>query len=323
VGRVNGGSILYTSSEVRRAIIDLFYRSKGRRVAIAGFVGDGAESYLPRPKGIELVCWPKAGGTNPNSLRRLVKKGVVVRFADNLHMKVYWAEGQGAVITSANLSTNALGAGDLKELGVKLGRGQVNIQRVLGSLRSRPMGDAELRTLDRQHALLMARQGGRTEKKNAISFADWYVSSARQKWKLWSWAETVSQSKFSKDFVKSQYSVPAPHWTYACPPNAFVRSDWILTCRITGKRISRVQWMFADFVVRVPKSDPTYDKEWLCEIIQVWPLGRYAAPPFRLGREFVTGFRKAVKEFGVERVEAMRSGQPPVKLVDLMCKHCV
>jgi hypothetical protein len=40
--------ILYSSSEVRAAIIDLFSKAKGRRVAISGFVGNGAEAYLPR-----------------------------------------------------------------------------------------------------------------------------------------------------------------------------------------------------------------------------------------------------------------------------------
>src|SRR4051812_26338296 len=110
--------ILYTSAEVRKAIIDLFTGCKGRRVAVVGFVGDGAESYLPKPSGIELICWPKAGGTNPNVLRRLAKNKVIIRFADRLHMKVYWAEGTGSIVTSANLSANALGAGNLKELGV-------------------------------------------------------------------------------------------------------------------------------------------------------------------------------------------------------------
>src|SRR5262245_37865896 len=110
--------VLYTAAEVRSAIVRLFSFSRGRRVAISAFVGDGAEAYLPKPSGIQLICWPKEGGTNPNALRRLMAKGVEVFFCDALHMKVYWAEGRGAVVTSANLSRNALGAGDLKEVGV-------------------------------------------------------------------------------------------------------------------------------------------------------------------------------------------------------------
>ncbi len=110
--------VLYQSSDVRREIIKIFSHGGRRRVAIAAFVGDGAESYLPKPPGLEIICWPKAGGTNPNTLRRLTKRGAKIRFADRVHMKVYWADGYGAVITSANLSTNALGSGDLKEAGI-------------------------------------------------------------------------------------------------------------------------------------------------------------------------------------------------------------
>src|ERR1051325_11165032 len=103
--------LLYKSSDVRKAIAQIFSLSKGRRVAITAFVGDGAEAYLRKPEGLTLICWPKAGGTNPNALRKLIKLRVQVYFADALHMKLYWTEDKGAIITSANLSTNALGIG--------------------------------------------------------------------------------------------------------------------------------------------------------------------------------------------------------------------
>ena len=109
-----GVKLLYTSGEVRSAIQELFSFSQGRRVAISAFVGEGAGAFLPYPKGIELICWPQPGGTNPTGVRALMTSGVQVKFADRLHMKVYWAEGKGAVVTSANLSTNALGAGNLR-----------------------------------------------------------------------------------------------------------------------------------------------------------------------------------------------------------------
>src|SRR5690349_21276883 len=123
--------ILYTSTDVRSAIIDVFRNSRGRRVAITAFVGNGVESYLPKPKGIELVCWPKAGGTNPEAIRKLIKLGVSVSFSPGLHMKIYWTEDVGAVITSANLSTNALGAGNLMEFGVLVPSKQIDINKLL------------------------------------------------------------------------------------------------------------------------------------------------------------------------------------------------
>src|ERR1700730_3562257 len=101
--------ILKTSAAVRRAVTNLLAPGKMRRVAIAAFVGDGARAFIRQPKGVEIICWRKAGGTNPLELRRLKKAGARIRFAERLHMKVYWAAKRGAIITSANLSTNALG----------------------------------------------------------------------------------------------------------------------------------------------------------------------------------------------------------------------
>lgn len=74
------GKILCNSAEIRQEIIQLFKSPGKRRVAISAFVGMGADAYLPNPKGLKLICWPKAGGTNPDMLRKLIKRGVEVFF---------------------------------------------------------------------------------------------------------------------------------------------------------------------------------------------------------------------------------------------------
>src|SRR5208337_4036975 len=144
-------NVLYKSVDVKKEIIRLFSNGKGRRIAISAFVGDEAGAYLPKRKGLRLICWPRAGGTNPNELRKLIKQGVSVEFADSLHMKIYWAEGLGAVITSANLSTNALGSGGLKEIGLRFGADQVDIDQVIRSIKPHPVKPSELNRLDREH----------------------------------------------------------------------------------------------------------------------------------------------------------------------------
>src|SRR5437016_5112972 len=143
--------VLYTSDAVRKTVIEMFRTATGRRVAISAFVGNGAEAYLPRPEGIELICWPKEGGTNPTMVRRLLKRGVKVEFADNLHMKLYWTADKGAVITSANLSTNALGSGNLRECGVLLRSSDLDIGKVLRSIQRRDVTRKELLELDREY----------------------------------------------------------------------------------------------------------------------------------------------------------------------------
>jgi phosphatidylserine/phosphatidylglycerophosphate/cardiolipin synthase-like enzyme len=152
--------ILYTSADVREAVVNLFRFSAGRRFAITAFVGEGAEAYLPKPKGLNLICWPKEGGTNPDVLRRLAKRGANVFFADALHMKVYWSEDQGAIITSANLSTYALGSGNLKEIGILLPPRILNVDRLIQTLKIRPMTKSELRDFDRRHKEYAVRNRG-------------------------------------------------------------------------------------------------------------------------------------------------------------------
>ena len=75
------GNVLYTSAAVRKAIVDLLARPTARRVVVVAFVGDGAEAYLPHPKGLDLVCCPSPSGTNPNTLRLLRSRGVRVFFS--------------------------------------------------------------------------------------------------------------------------------------------------------------------------------------------------------------------------------------------------
>jgi len=155
-----------------------------RRVAITAFVGDGARAFIRNPKGLEIVCWPKAGGTNPLELRRLKKAGARIRFADRLHMKVYWAAKRGVVITSANLSTNALGAGDLKEFGVLLPATSVGIDDVIESLRTRSFNKHEMDRLEREHRKLMARKQRSYRKPEKVSYSEWFELPVRPEWKL-------------------------------------------------------------------------------------------------------------------------------------------
>lgn len=125
--------ILSSSKEIKAAIKEIFKSNRRRRVAITAFVGDEAHAYLSNPENLELYCWAKAGGTNPIAIRELILRGAKVYFSDSLHMKLYWSN-QGVVITSANLSTFALGSGGLKEIGVLLPASSVNIDKIIKSL---------------------------------------------------------------------------------------------------------------------------------------------------------------------------------------------
>src|SRR4030043_394789 len=99
--------ILYSSAEIHAGIKRLFSEPSphDRRIALVAYVGSDGESYLPHPNGLRVICSPSAGGTDPETLRRLMKRGARVEFSDALHMKVYWSRNRGCIIASANASS--------------------------------------------------------------------------------------------------------------------------------------------------------------------------------------------------------------------------
>ncbi|MEO0080808.1 MAG: phospholipase D family protein [candidate division WOR-3 bacterium] len=127
--------VLYAFRELAAAVKQVL-STKQRRLVISAFVGEGALNFLPRPRNTTLVCWPQPPGTNPAAVSSLVKAGVKVFFADNLHIKLYYGKGRGVVLSSANLSRNGLGGG-LREIGVLLPPDAVDPDRVLSSRRLR------------------------------------------------------------------------------------------------------------------------------------------------------------------------------------------
>lgn len=298
----------------------MFSSSKGRRVAITAFVGEGAEAFLRKHAGIELICWPKEGGTNPSAIRELVRLKVKVYFADSVHMKVYWTEDKGAIITSANLSTNALGAGDLREIGVRLRSGDVDIERIIASLKPRPVSPAELRALERRHKLYAARnRGAARPRPQRATYADWYESRLRAEWKIFSWYDYGHYSKVALERTRREYSADHFHWSVAVQDDKYRKADWLLTYRVRRNSVTNIDWVYADFIVRVPRSDKkAYDPANPLELVQVWPLRRYEPPPFRLDARFRKAFTRAASQYGLSKLEILKRPKPPSRLLDMI-----
>jgi hypothetical protein len=309
---------LLRSSEIRAEIIKLFSSKNTRRVAVVAFVGDGAEAYLPNPKGLELICWPRAGGTNPNALRRLMKRGANISFVDALHMKLYWSASDGAIVTSANLSTNALGAGNLKEIGVVLPTGSIDIDSLISRLNPRPVSSAELRELDRLHNLYVIKNKNdfRRARPKELTYAEWYESTHRVEWRL-SWWDTsfVSASKSAKEITRRDYGKAEPHWAQECKRREFAEGDWTLSFRLSPKGATGIAWMFVDYVVNL---SPVEKKRfgYPCEAVQVWPPNRYPERPFRIDSRFRTAFSAAVREYEAERIINSRTAIPKESLLE-------
>lgn len=313
--------ILYTSAEVRHEVIRLFSSHRRRRIAIVAFVGDGAEVYLQNPKCLHVICWPKAGGTNPHEIRQLLHRGVRVSFCDSLHMKLYWAEGRGAIITSANLSTNALGSGDLREFGVLVPANKVNIKKVLDSLELREPSKRELQELDRQHDLYHKNQ--RFFKRSPIeTFDKWFRTYEPRQWKL-GWSDGYCNFSTEAIAIAERDFGLKPHWFISCRNKDYRKGDWVLNFELRGNKATEFAWVFVDYIAHVKKSEKkAYSPDYPFQAVQVGKLNRYPIPPFAIDPAFRKSFNETIREFGGgERIKAIKSVKPPRRFVELIYKH--
>ncbi|MDD2708086.1 MAG: phospholipase D family protein [Verrucomicrobiae bacterium] len=263
-------TILYSSLEVRRAIERLFANHDTERVAITAFVGDGAESYLPHPKGLRLICWPKVGSTNPKVLQSLYRRGALIEFVNLLHMKVYWAHEMGAVVASANLTSNALGAGDLKECGVFLKPGELDIHRLIGSLKRIPYsqgigalvkGHKEFRNQLNMHA------------SSYRDFSEWFALPRRERWRIAVW--TSFAKHFSMEALREARSLrgKSPESSVWCYQEDELRADeWVLCVRVNrrGSPLS-FEWFMPEKVVESSRA-VRENTNLKYEVIQLSPL---------------------------------------------------
>ena len=108
---------LKNSNEIRIKLHELF-NSECKKIAIVAFVGSYAIDYISNNHNLTIYCWPHPVATSANGIRLLQQEGVEIFFSDNMHKKIYWAENRGTIITSANLTYNALSGNVLQESGV-------------------------------------------------------------------------------------------------------------------------------------------------------------------------------------------------------------
>ena len=294
---MKSSKILYTSEDVRKTVIDIFGNSKGRRVAITAYVGSGSQAYLRRPRGIELVCWPQAGGTNPDAIRKLIKLGVKVSFARSLHMKVYWTEDKGAVVTSANLSKNALGAGNLKEFGVFVPPAQIDIDRLLKQINPNEDIKSDLLKLDKAHRKYHITNRLQPERTALPTYPEWYNHPYRKEWKVGCFGFYGEFSQNAKEIAKVEYGVPKPHTFISMADGVCKQHEWLLTFMIKQNKPVDISWLHVNEIVATSKKDKEYDRDYPSQAIQIWTKDHYPPAPFKIDQRFRSALNKVVKEY--------------------------
>ena len=293
--------VLYNSEAIKQKINELFENpgQADRRVALVAYVSRQYADYLPNPRDMEVICSPTPGVTSVAAVDGLIRAGAQVRFSDKLHMKVYWSELRGCVITSANLSANALGVRGLKEAGVWMEPNSVDINRLLQQAQPMAVTNSRIKRLRRdeeRYRRAMARIG-RREADDSFNYIDWYNLSpaARTPWKLADYKSNEGLSSAARTHARNAFNVkeePADWYGWEDYENFYCEGDWLLSFEYDDENkrvIGSPAWMFADFVINPRRNR--------FQAVQVYLARNYERPPFPLTAQFNGAFRRYVSEF--------------------------
>lgn len=277
---------------------------------MSAFVGSGSELYLPKPEGIELICWPKPGSTNPNTIRELIKRGVSVSFSSQMHVKLYWTLDKGAVVTSANLSSAALGSGGQIEIGIYVDSSAIDIEKVLRYAQPHPVNANSLRSLEfAHHEFIKKNPHEHIRTRKPRDFNAWFDSVGREAWKFTTWdVGGINLSSNAKTLLKEEFEKKACNSWMSAGASDCHDNDWILCLRETSKRLGAASWMFAHFVVPVPTRErKKLNDGFPAQILQVGSLRNYEQPPFSLkSKKVQSAIKRAYKELRIEEPNPTR-----------------
>jgi hypothetical protein len=314
----NPAEILYSTKSVRDRIMYVLQEPglSDRRVVLVAFLGADALSYLPHPGNLLVVCSPTPGATSPAAIRELLIRKAQVKFSHGLHMKVYWSSSRGCVVTSANASTSAFGARGLKEAGVFLGPGVVEINRLIEEASPQPITEAAMATLERENKRL-PRRFMLDQRHSNIDYLTWYQSPFRAPWKL-GWYDTDG------DFAEA--AISKARQEFDADPNDMLpfrkkqisQADYLLAFLVKDRAVHRPYWFYAQFVTPVSKRDPAFHPGYPSQAVQVQSSSKCPRPPFAITPGFRKAFASAVHECGLTAIQAAESLIPPDKLLDVI-----
>ena len=267
------------------------FSEAGKKWAVVGFVGYNALDHLPsHVYDLSIVCWPKAGGTNPDGVRRLIDHGISVYFCDRLHHKIYWRQDAGLIVGSANLSENALGDAGLHEFGVYCNDKNFDIYHVLDTLNYSPVTAEALDKLDVEHAA-QARQkdkSGDNISRADSTFLEAIKTKYPKKWKLVTWSEPRQNNDHIRADVETHFNTR--NWVNDndVDSRSFQKDDFVLQVETNDKGIvERVNghWLYVDHIVW---------KRGTRAVVQVNKLDNRTPPPFAIDGLFRKHLKKAL-----------------------------
>ncbi len=219
-------------------------------------------------------------------------------------MKVYWSASRGAVITSANLSSNALGHGDLREAGIRLPRGAVDIARLLKPLKKVRLTARKLTQLRSSYRTEREKNPARSSGRNEqLTFAEWYASKPRGSWKLAPYNGAGRSSQAIRNYARAESGKRDIEYCVGTRRGELAENDYVLCVDVSDERVAKTpEWLFVSKIVHVGITDPAYERGFPYQAGQLDPLKYYRRPPFRIDAQFRRALRQVLVDLGTDGV---------------------
>lgn len=283
---------LFNSSEIKKQLTSLF-SGGGEKWAIVAFVGYNALDHLPsQVSELSVVCWPHAGGTDPDGVRRLMDNGIKVYFCESLHHKIYWRQGAGLIVGSANLSDNGLGNGDQHEFGIYCDYKNFDIKHALKNLEYELVTQKTLDKLDLEYA--RNDKSDDSKPRTSLTFPEADKTKFPRKWKLVTWIEDRVNEDFIRDEIKANFNCFEWDDIDIKRDSSFEVGDFVLTVRTDKKnniiKTKYVEWLIVDHIIKSEGEDT-----WV--LAQVKELDASSTPPpFAIDSTFKKHLKKAFND---------------------------
>lgn len=294
---------ILVDDEIQRAVLGC----KPSKIAVA-YIGADWKTFIPDLSCLESIIVSPTFGSNPWAITDLVKQigWEKIHFLDELHAKTYVGK-KSAVIGSANLTRNGLGAEGLVELCVEVNAEESlrKVNKTFGDLKKRaqeqyPTKESKkkrLSELEKSWGAAIANRIVKGESRKERHFVDFEPLVNDHFYVLW---YQPTDCEYSED-VKAIQSLMVDdiHFAISDKPE---KNKWALMWRITDTSKphgrARPHWLYIHEIFEDGVIDEGYEYP-QCAIqrkdLEVPP------PPFDLTGDVVTAFKAAVREESIAK----------------------
>lgn len=289
---------ILVDNEIQRAVLDC----KPSKIAVA-YIGADWQIFIPDSSYLGAIIVSPTFGSNPWAINDLVKKVGWDRlfFLDELHTKAYIGE-KTAVIGSANLTRNGLGAEGLAELCVEFNSEESlrKVNRIFDDLKKRaqeqyPTTEAKqerTKELEKSWGAAIANRIVKVESRKKRPFIDFELLGNDHFYVLW---YQPVDCVYSEE-VKAIQSLMTDEMHFAISDEP-EKNKWALVWRITDRskphKSAKPHWLYIHEVFEDGVIDQGYEYP-KCAMqrkdLEVPP------PPFELTGDVVAAFKATVQE---------------------------